>query len=202
MLVDLDHICVRSNRFHLEIISHTAGDPPAAKHWMKTDDEYSTARNPIDFAPSAPPFGGRGNGIEDFGYRQELKRTLKFSDLLVYGLIFMVPIAPFAIFGVFQASGGMVAMAYIVGMLAMMCTANSYAQMVQAFPMSGSVYTYVGRGITRVLGFAGGMDDSSNYVLIPAHPLLGPASIAMNGMIPSVPLWVWLISPRSWSSTP
>jgi amino acid transporter len=150
------------------------------------------SREPLGLAAEPTDVGGRGDGIEDFGYRQELKRTLKFSDLLVYGLIFMVPIAPFAIFGsVFQASGGMVAMAYIVGMLAMMCTANSYAQMVQAFPMSGSVYTYVGRGITRVLGFVAGWMILLDYVLIPALLYLA-ASIAMNGMIPSVPLWVWL----------
>ncbi|MBT1003945.1 APC family permease [Paenarthrobacter sp. DKR-5] len=138
--------------------------------------------------------GEAGDRIEEFGYKQELKRSLKFSDLLVYGLIFMVPIAPFAIFGsVFQASGGMVAMAYIVGMLAMMCTANSYAQMVQAFPMSGSVYTYVGRGITRVLGFVAGWMILLDYVLIPALLYLA-AAIAMNGMIPAVPLWAWLVA--------
>lgn len=151
------------------------------------------SRGPLGLAAGSADVGG-GDGIEDFGYRQELKRTLKFSDLLVYGLIFMVPIAPFAIFGsVFQASGGMVAMAYVVGMLAMMCTANSYAQMVQAFPMSGSVYTYVGRGITRVLGFVAGWMILLDYVLIPALLYLA-ASIAMNGMIPSVPLWVWLVA--------
>jgi amino acid transporter len=156
--------------------------------------------------PSNPPGGAAGtagtagldgtdrdHNLAEFGYTQELKRKLKFTDLLVYGLIFMVPIAPFAIFGsVFQASGGMVAMAYIVGMLAMMCTANSYAQMVRAFPMSGSVYTYVGRGITRILGFIAGWMIMLDYILIPALLYLA-ASIAMNGMIPQVPLWAWLI---------
>ena len=43
--------------------------------------------------PSAPA-GGDPGGIEQFGYKQELKRTLKFGDLVIYGLIFMVPIAP------------------------------------------------------------------------------------------------------------
>ena len=33
------------------------------------------------------------------GYRPELRRTLGFKDLVFYGLIFMVPIAPFGIFG-------------------------------------------------------------------------------------------------------
>ena len=40
-----------------------------------------------------------GEGIEQFGYKQELHRALTFRDLLYYGLIFMVPIAPFGIFG-------------------------------------------------------------------------------------------------------
>jgi amino acid transporter len=86
--------------------------------------------------PTAPDSAG----LEQFGYRQELSRSLSFADLLIYGLIFMVPIAPFGIFGsVYSGSGGMVALAYVVGMVAMMFTALSYAQMVRAFPMAGSV---------------------------------------------------------------
>ena len=33
----------------------------------------------------------------EFGYAPELKRTLSLTDLVVYGLIFISPIAPFAI---------------------------------------------------------------------------------------------------------
>ena len=73
-----------------------------------------------------------------FGYRQELHRSVGTADLVFYGLIFMVPIAPFAIFGaVFSASGGMPALAYVVGMVALVFTAASYGQMVKAFPLSG-----------------------------------------------------------------
>jgi hypothetical protein len=47
-----------------------------------------------------------------YGYRQELARQLRFRDLLAYGLVYMVPIAPMAIFGsVYAGSGGMVALA-------------------------------------------------------------------------------------------
>jgi hypothetical protein len=54
--------------------------------------------------------------VEAFGYRQELKRSLGLGDLLVYGLIFIVPGAPISVFGiVFNASGGMVPPVYIVG---------------------------------------------------------------------------------------
>src|SRR5665647_2807604 len=105
-------------------------------------------------------------GIEHYGYTQELRRTLSFTDLLVYGLIFMVPIAPFGIFGsVFQGSGGMVALAYAIGMLAMMFTAASYSQMSRAFPMAGSVYTYAGRGIHQSVGFLAGWLILLDYIL-------------------------------------
>ena len=102
----------------------------------------------------------RADDIGRYGYTQELHRSLSFTDLLVYGLVFMVPIAPFGIFGgVFQGSGGMVALAYAIGMVAMMFTALSYAQMSRAFPMAGSVYTYAGRGIAAPVGLPGRLDD-------------------------------------------
>jgi len=143
---------------------------------------------------STTPAGTESPGIEQFGYTQELKRTLTFSDLMIYGLIFMVPIAPFAIFGgVFHDSGGMAPLAYIVALFAMMFSANSYAQMAQAFPMSGSVYTYVGRGIGRPVGFVAGWMILLDYLLIPCLLYLA-AGIAMNGIVPGVPVWVWLVA--------
>src|SRR6478609_5773394 len=131
--------------------------------------------------------------IEKYGYQQELHRSLSFADLLVYGLVFMVPIAPFGIFGsVFQGSGGMVALAYAIGMVAMMFTALSYAQMSQAFPMAGSVYTYAGRGIAAPVGFLSGWMILLDYVLVPGLLYL-IAAIAMNSLVPSIPVWIWLI---------
>src|SRR3954467_14028379 len=132
-------------------------------------------------------------GVEQYGYKQELHRSLSFGDLLVYGLVFMVPIAPFGIFGgVFQGSGGMVALAYAIGMVAMMFTALSYAQMSQAFPMAGSVYTYAGRGIAPPVGFLAGWMILLDYVLVPALLYL-IAAIAMNSLVSAIPVWLWLI---------
>src|SRR4026209_696553 len=109
-----------------------------------------------------------GQDVGRYGYQQELHRSLSFSDLLVYGLVFMVPIAPFGIFGgVFQGSGGMVALAYAIGMVAMMFTALSYSQMSQAFPMAGSVYSYAGRWIAAPGGFRSGWMILLDYVLVP-----------------------------------
>jgi amino acid transporter len=137
--------------------------------------------------------GGGPDDIERYGYRQELHRSLSFVDLLIYGLVFMVPIAPFGIFGgVFQGSGGMVALAYAIGMVAMMFTALSYAEMSRAFPMAGSVYSYAGRGIAPPVGFLSGWMILLDYVLVPGLLYL-IAGIAMNSLVPGVPVWVWLI---------
>jgi amino acid transporter len=136
----------------------------------------------------------KGNDeLAKLGYTQELKRSLTFTDLLVYGLIFMVPIAPFGIFGsVFQSSGGMVALTYLIGMVAMMFTANSYAQMSRAFPVAGSVYSYVGRGVHPSLGFLSGWMILLDYVLVPGLLYLISAA-AMTSIVPVVPMWVWLV---------
>ncbi|MGW5052647.1 APC family permease [Actinokineospora sp. NPDC004072] len=132
--------------------------------------------------------------LRRYGYTQELRRSLGFRDLLIYGLIFMVPIAPFGIFGgVFQGSGGMVALTYAIGMLAMLFTANSYAQMAKAFPLAGSVYTYAGRGIGAPVGFLAGWMILLDYVLVPGLLYL-IASVAMNSLVPAVPLWLWLVA--------
>ncbi|WP_049561319.1 APC family permease [Nonomuraea sp. SBT364] len=133
------------------------------------------------------------SSIEQFGYRQELQRSLGFADLMIYGLIFMVPIAPFGIFGtVFASSGGMVALAYVIGLVAMAFTALSYAQMAKAFPMAGSVYTYAGRGIGAPVGFMAGWAILLDYLLVPTLLYL-VASAAMHSFIPAVPVWAWLI---------
>ncbi|MEV4199356.1 APC family permease [Micromonospora globbae] len=131
--------------------------------------------------------------LQRFGYQQELRRALRFRDLLAYGLIFMVPIAPMAIFGaVFSVSGGMVVMAYAIGMVALVFTAFSYSQMVKAFPLSGSVYNYVGRGIGAPVGFLAGWAVMLDYILVPSLLYL-VASVAMNATVPAVPVWLWLV---------
>ncbi|MFB4277794.1 APC family permease [Nonomuraea sp. MTCD27] len=132
--------------------------------------------------------------VEQFGYRQELKRSLGFADLMIYGLIFMVPIAPFGIFGsVFSISHGMVALAYVIGLVAMAFTALSYAHMARAFPMAGSVYTYAGRGIAAPVGFMAGWAILLDYILVPSLLYL-IASMAMNTFVPVIPVWAWLVA--------
>src|SRR3954451_8376806 len=158
--------------------------------------EPRTTSDPAGPVPGAArgPIPATGDpGIEAFGYHQELKRSLRFTDLLVYGLIFMVPIAPFGIFGsVFQASGGMVALVYAIGGLAMAFTAVSYSQMSRAFPMAGSFYPAAGRGIAQPVGFIAGWMILLDYVLVPGLLYL-IAGVAMQLIFTSITVWVWLI---------
>jgi len=136
---------------------------------------------------------GADGGLSQFGYEQELKRVLTLKDLIVYGLLFMVIVAPFGIFGeVHVASGGMVPFVYLVGLTAMLFTAMSYAKMSRRFPIAGSVYAYVQRGMNPHIGFAAGWLILIDYVLIPAL-LYSFCGTWCNDLVPAVPTWAWAI---------
>ena len=125
--------------------------------------------------------------LESFGYKQELKRVLKITDLIVYGLIFMVPIAPFGIYGfVADISNGMVALAYAIGMSGMIFTAFSYWSMSESFPISGSVYAYATWTLGRTLGFISGWTLLSDYILVPTL-LYVVSAAALSAVVPGVP---------------
>src|SRR6187551_3542378 len=115
----------------------------------------------------APKHAGEAS-LQAFGYRQELKRSLGLPALIVYGLVFINPTAPFSIFGiVFNLSHGMVPLVYLIGLVAMGFTALSYATMSREFPMAGSVYAYAGRGIGAPAGFLAGWAMLLDYVFVP-----------------------------------
>ncbi|GAA4266301.1 APC family permease [Frondihabitans peucedani] len=131
--------------------------------------------------------------LEQFGYKQELKRSVSTADLLVYGLIFMVPIAPWAIFGtVYNSSKGMVPLVYIVGLVAMIFTALAYAQMAKSIPLAGSVFSYVGRGIHPIAGFFAGWAILLDYLLVPTL-LYVFAAESMIGIFPGTARWMWAL---------
>ena len=131
--------------------------------------------------------------LEQFGYQDQLDRALTLSDLIVYGMIFMVPIAPFSVFGfVWIEAKGMVALAYLIGLTGMLFTALSYAAMSQAFPLAGSVYAYVQRGLHEFAGFLAGWLILLDYILVPALLYLFSA-VALQPLLPAVPAWAWLV---------
>ena len=133
-------------------------------------------------------------GLESLGYRQELDRSLSMTDLLVYGLVFIVPIAPLVNFGfVFNAGRGMVPLVYAVGLVAMLFTAFSYVTMSRSFPVAGSVYAYAGRGIRPSAGFIAGWAMLLDYLLLPSLVYVQCAA-AMSSVFPGVPKPVWVLT--------
>jgi amino acid transporter len=132
--------------------------------------------------------------IEEFGYQDQLHRALTTRDLVIYGLIFMVPIAPYSVFGfVYNDAKGMVPLAYLVGLVGMFFTALSYAAMSRAFPLAGSVYTYAQRGLHEIAGFFSGWLILLDYILVPSLLYLFSA-VALRPVLPTVPAWVWLVA--------
>jgi amino acid transporter len=131
--------------------------------------------------------------LEQFGYKEELKRALTTWDLVVFGMIFMVPIAPYAVFGfVWNDAKGMVPLAYLLGLVGMFFTAMSYAAMSRAFPIAGSVYSYAQRGLNEVAGFFSGWLILLDYILVPAL-LYIISAVALRALFPSAPEWAWLL---------
>jgi amino acid transporter len=123
----------------------------------------------------------------------QLHRTLNFRDLIVYGLLFIAPMAPVGIFGVLDAkSHGAVALVYVVATAAMALTAFSYAQMVQAVPQAGSVFAYANAGLGQIAGFIAGWMISLDYLLIPAVAYLF-SGIALHALMPSISPWVFTL---------
>ena len=138
--------------------------------------------------------GAEAAGVEALGYRQELKRSLSLFDLLIYGLVFIVPMAPVAVFGiVFNASHGMVPLTYAVGLVAMAFTALSYMAMSSAFPVAGSVYTYAARSLGPTIGFFAGWAILLDYLLMPTLNYVACA-IAMHSTLPGVPEPIWIVA--------
>ncbi|MEE1756331.1 APC family permease [Streptomyces sp. SP18CS02] len=120
-----------------------------------------------------------------------LRRTLGFRDLVVYGLLFIAPMAPVGVFGTLDArSHGAVALVYLVATVAMAFTAFSYAQMVRVAPQAGSVFAYARKGLGEGPGFVAGWMAMLDYLLIPAVAYLF-AGIAMEALVPSVDRWIW-----------
>jgi putrescine importer len=123
----------------------------------------------------------------------KLERSLKLPHLVLFGLAYLAPMIVFGIYGtVAQATHGLEASAYLVALVAMFFTAYSYTQMVKAFPVAGSAYTYTRKSLNPHLGFMVGWATLLDYVFIPmAIWLIGSAYL--NAAFPNVPTWLWVL---------
>ncbi len=119
------------------------------------------------------------------------KRLLTLWDLIFYGIVLIQPIAPVPLFGVAQKlSNGHFVTTILVAMIAMLITASSYGSMAALYPVSGSAYTYVGRGLNPHLGFLAGWAMFLDYLLQPLINTIWIATALHSRYLPRMPFVV------------
>ena len=122
-----------------------------------------------------------------------LNRTLKFWDLIVYGLAYIAPITPLSTLGfVWESSKGLIALAYVLGGVCMYFTARSYAIMTETVPSAGSVYGFARHCLGPYPGFLAGWLILLDYLLIPAFVYVLIA-VALGTLLPNVDRSVWIV---------
>jgi putrescine importer len=122
-----------------------------------------------------------------------LRRTLTLTDLILYGVIVIQPVAPMSVFGVLSDRGkGHVVTAILIAMVAMLFTGISYGRMARAYPSAGSAFTYVAQEVNPAVGYVTGWSMVMDYMLNPLICTVWCAGQA-NQFAPGVPPWIWKI---------
>lgn len=131
--------------------------------------------------------------LQNFGYEQSLNRVLGLGSLIFYGLAYLAPLTIFTTYGLItNMTHGMLALTYTVATIAMALTALSYSQMVKAYPIAGSAYSYAQRAINPHIGFLAGWAILMDYLLIPMINYL-VAALFLQPVFPGVPAWIWIV---------
>ncbi|MFC9559629.1 APC family permease [Agromyces sp. NPDC056965] len=121
------------------------------------------------------------------------KRVLGTPSLVLFGLVYMVPLTVFTTYGIVtELTGGRVPMAYAITLVAMVFTARSYARMSVAYPFAGSAYVYTQRSFGGATGFLAGWALLLDYLFLPMinYLLIG---IYLEAAFPAVPAWVFIL---------
>jgi putrescine importer len=122
-----------------------------------------------------------------------LKRSLRYWDLVLYGIILIQPTAPMPSFGViYKEAHGHVVTAILCAMVAMLFTSVSYGRMARVYPQGGSAFMYVTRELHPSLGYLTGWCMAMDYILNPLICTVWCGKAAQN-FLPGVPYFVWAI---------
>ena len=96
------------------------------------------------------------------------KRVLGVPSLVLFGLVYMVPLTVFTTYGIVtQLTGGRLVDSYIITLVAMIFTARSYARMSVAYPYAGSAYIYTQQSFGGAVGFLAGWALLLDYLFLP-----------------------------------
>jgi amino acid transporter len=121
------------------------------------------------------------------------KRVLTLWDLVLFGLAFVGPTAPYSMFGIATAkSQGHLPLVYLIAMFAMSLTAISYGRMAATFPEAGSTYAYASKGLHPNIGYFAGWAMILDYILIPLLSVIF-VGLTASKLVPQVPYVVWAI---------
>ena len=122
-----------------------------------------------------------------------LKRSLRYWDLVLYGIILIQPTAPMPSFGViYQNARGHVVTAILCALVAMLFTSISYGRMSRQYPEGGSAFMYVGRELHPSLGYMAGWCMAMDYILNPLICTIWCSKAAEN-FVPGIPYVAWAI---------
>ncbi len=121
------------------------------------------------------------------------KRVLSLWDLVLFGLAFVGPTAPYSMFGIGTVKSlGHLPLVYGIALVAMSLTAISYGRMAVAFPEAGSTYTYASKALHPHAGYFAGWGMILDYILIPLLSVIF-VGLTANKLVPQVPYTVWVI---------
>ncbi|MGW4928925.1 APC family permease [Agromyces sp. NPDC004153] len=124
----------------------------------------------------------------------KLKRVLGVPSLVLFGLVYMVPLTVFTTYGIVtELTGGRVAVSYVITLVAMLFTARSYARMSVAYPYAGSAYVYTQRSFGGAVGFLAGWSLMLDYLFLPMINYL-VIGIYLEAAFPAVPAWVFILA--------
>ena len=124
----------------------------------------------------------------------KLKRVLGVPSLVLFGLVYMVPLTVFTTYGIVtEMTGGRVAVSYVITLVAMLFTARSYARMSVAYPYAGSAYVYTQRSFGGAVGFLAGWSLMLDYLFLPMINYL-VIGIYLEAAFPAVPAWVFILA--------
>ncbi|MGY4708362.1 APC family permease [Mycolicibacterium sp. CBM1] len=141
---------------------------------------------------TVPTNASVGNPL--FGEHEgRLQRALGLPSLVLFGLVYMVPLTVFTTYGIVtETTGGRLPLAYVVTLIAMVFTAVSYARMSVAYPVAGSAYTYAQKSFGAPIGFLSGWSLLLDYLFLPMINYL-VIGIYLAAAIPAVPAWVFIV---------
>ncbi len=131
--------------------------------------------------------------LESIGYKQELKRALTLKDLVIFGLIGVLPIAPIQVYGeISSGTFGLAPLVYVIGVICMIFTAFSYNSLTKEFPATGASYMFVSHTINPHVGFLAGWLIMVDYILVPSV-LVSFGAEWMSNLLPGTPVYLWVV---------